>query len=147
MTLTQTLEMTALPVAGPASSIDISDALDLLTAALHVAPAAESRSVVSDVVAALSVAAAAAVAAGTRLRDLYRAGRLPDGVTLGAVIVLDAAQRSAERGSDAAAVLDDATDAAIRFLDLVAPVPGVRQHFSQCAGRCRPAQGITAEME
>jgi hypothetical protein len=72
---------------------------------------------------------------GWPLRDLYRDGRLPIPFTLGALIVLDAAQRSQDRGRGSADLLDDATAAAARFLDLVSVVPEVRQWVNQCRGR------------
>jgi hypothetical protein len=59
------------------------------------------------------------------LRQLYRDGRLPIPITLGALIVLDAAQRSQDRGRQPDEVLDDATAAAARFLDLVSVLPVV----------------------
>jgi hypothetical protein len=60
------------------------------------------------------------------LRDLYRDDRLPTPITLGALIVLDAAQRSEGRGRRWGDVLDDATAAVARFLDLVSVVPKPR---------------------
>lgn len=53
------------------------------------------------------------------VRDLYRDGGLPIPITLGALIVLDAAQRSQDRGRRWGDVLDDAITAAAKFLDLV----------------------------
>lgn len=71
------------------------------------------------------------------LRDLYRDGRLPVRLTLGALIALDAAQRSQQRGRTWDAVLDDATAAAARYLDLVAVVPEFTHYLDRCAKRCR----------
>jgi hypothetical protein len=56
------------------------------------------------------------------VRDLYRDGGLPIPITLGALIVLDAAQRSQDRGRRWGDVLDDAVTAAAKFLDLVTVV-------------------------
>jgi hypothetical protein len=53
------------------------------------------------------------------LRDLYREGRLPIEITLGALIVLDAAQRSEARGRCWGEVLDDAVSAIAKLLGLV----------------------------
>jgi hypothetical protein len=74
---------------------------------------------------------------GWSVRDLYRDGRLPIPITLGALIVFDAAQRSQERGRRWGDVLDDAIAAAARFLDLVSVVPEVRQWANQCRERCQ----------
>ncbi|HEY2296138.1 MAG TPA: hypothetical protein VGH43_00305 [Jatrophihabitans sp.] len=71
-----------------------------------------------------------------RLRDLYRAGLLPVELTLGAVIVLDAAQRSENSGSSGEDVLADATAAAARFLDLIALAPEFTARFGRCGARC-----------
>jgi hypothetical protein len=50
--------------------------------------------------------------------DLYRAGRLPIALTLGALAVLQAAQQSQDRGRPWADVLADANAMAVRVLDL-----------------------------
>jgi hypothetical protein len=71
------------------------------------------------------------------VRDLYRDGRLPIPITLGALIVFDAAQRSQERGRRWGDVLDDAIAAAARFLDLVSVVPEVGQWVNQCREHCQ----------
>lgn len=71
-----------------------------------------------------------------RLRDLYRDGRLPITLTLGALIVLDAAQQSEDRGRTWGTALDDATVAAVRFLDLVAVIPEVTHFIRHRAERC-----------
>lgn len=54
-----------------------------------------------------------------RVRDLYARGRLSDRLTLGAMIVFDAAQQSEESGHSWGDALDHATGAAGRFLDLI----------------------------
>jgi hypothetical protein len=72
-----------------------------------------------------------------RLRDLYRDGRLPVRLSLGALIALDAAQQSQDRGRSWGTALDDATAAAARYLDLVAVVPEVTHYLDRCAKRCR----------
>jgi hypothetical protein len=72
-----------------------------------------------------------------RLRDLYRDGGLPVPLSLGALIVFDAAQQSQDRGRTWGAALDDATAAAARYLDLMAVVPEVTHYLDQCAKRCR----------
>jgi hypothetical protein len=56
------------------------------------------------------------------IRELYRQGRLPVTLTLGALAVLDAAQHSQDRGYAWGDVLDYAADAAVRFLDLLPDV-------------------------
>jgi hypothetical protein len=71
------------------------------------------------------------------LRDLYRDGKLPVVLSLGALIALDAAQRSQDRGRTWGAALDDATAAAARYFDLVAVVPEVTHYLDRCAKRCR----------
>jgi hypothetical protein len=53
------------------------------------------------------------------LRELYVRGELPVGLTLGALAVLDAAQRSQDRGCRWGDVLTDATATAVKFLDLL----------------------------
>jgi hypothetical protein len=50
--------------------------------------------------------------------DLYRAGRLPIALTIGALAVLHAAQQSQDRGCTWADVLADANAMAVRVLDL-----------------------------
>jgi hypothetical protein len=52
------------------------------------------------------------------VRDLYLRGELPITLTLGALAVFDAAQRSQDRGCRRGDVLEYATDAAVNFLDL-----------------------------
>jgi hypothetical protein len=44
--------------------------------------------------------------------------------------------QSAPLGSCGDEVLDDATAAAARFLDLISVVPEVTQHLDRCGGRC-----------
>jgi hypothetical protein len=70
------------------------------------------------------------------LRDLYRDGRLPVKLSLGALTALDAAQRSQDRGLTWGAALEDATAAAARYFDLVSAVPQVMLHLDRCANRC-----------
>jgi hypothetical protein len=70
------------------------------------------------------------------LRDLYRDGRLPVTLSLGALIALDAAQRSQARGRTWGAALDDATAAAARYFDLIGVVPEVTHYLDRCAKRC-----------
>lgn len=70
------------------------------------------------------------------LPDLYREGRLPVTLSLGALIALDAAQRSQDRGRAWGAALDDATSAAARYFDLVAGLPEVMHYVDRCAERC-----------
>ncbi len=73
------------------------------------------------------------------LRELYRDGRLPIPITPGALIVLDAAQCSQDRGHQCEAVLDDATAAAARFLDVVSVLPAL--------SRCRPLADAPADLQ
>ena len=79
---------------------------------------------------------------GQPMRALYRDGRMPIPVTLGALIVLDAAQRSQDRGSRREEILDDATSAAARFLDLVSVLPDVARRPRSCAIRCGISSSI-----
>lgn len=51
--------------------------------------------------------------------ELYREGDLPVQLTLGAVLVLDAAQRCQDRGNAWGEALEFAIDVAERFVDLV----------------------------
>jgi hypothetical protein len=53
------------------------------------------------------------------LRTLYREDRLPVRLTLGALVVLDAAQRSQDRGYAWGDALEYATSVATAFLDLL----------------------------
>ena len=53
------------------------------------------------------------------VRDLYLRGELPVTLTLGALAVFRAAQQSQDRGCRWGDVLEYATDAAVRFLDLL----------------------------
>jgi hypothetical protein len=130
----------ALPHRERAARIDIGEALDLLARAVNEIGHRDSTHAFSG--ERLSIVDATLFSAnvnvkdlaemrGHRLRDLYRESRLPVDVTLGALIVLDAAQRSEDRGSNADDVLDDATAAADRFMDLVSAVPRVTRHFER----------------
>jgi hypothetical protein len=56
------------------------------------------------------------------VREPYRKGRLPVRLTLGALAVLDAAQRSQDRGHPLGDVVEHAIRAADRFLDLAPDV-------------------------
>jgi hypothetical protein len=53
------------------------------------------------------------------MRELYRQGRLPVRLTLGALVVLDAAQRSQQAGCSPTEALDCAINVAVRFFDLM----------------------------
>jgi hypothetical protein len=111
--------------------IDIGDALGLLARA--VSERGEARCIVGRALSLGNVSVEDLEAMrGRRLRDLYREGRLRAVLTLGALIVLDAAQQSQDRGRPRGDVLDDATAAAARFLDLVAVLPGVTQPLRRC---------------
>jgi hypothetical protein len=150
MNQTAQSEIMPLPPEGPARLIDIGDALDLLARAVNedsrshagrqarlYALHGEPQSVVGHALFRANVAADDLEAMrGHRVRDLYREARLPVDLTLGALIVLDAAQRSEDLGSCGDDVLDDATDAAARFLDLISVVPEVSQHLNRCGGHC-----------
>jgi hypothetical protein len=76
---------------------------------------------------------------GHRLRELFAQGRLPVTMTLGAVAVLDAAEQGMD-GRDAGPwVLERASTAAVRFLDLLPDLafePG-DGHFPNPRGRIR----------
>ena len=71
------------------------------------------------------------------VRDLYLRGKLPVTLTLGALAVFDAAQRSQDRGCRWGDVLGCATDAAVKFLDLLPDTvfDAVRQARPTRAGR------------
>jgi hypothetical protein len=132
MTLTMPLQITGHPQTGR-PSLDIGDALDLLATAAH----HPGRCIVEHALLSANVTVHELEAIrGHRLRDLYRADRLPIDLTLGALVVLDAAQRSEHRGLCGDDVLDDAAAAAARLLDLVAYVPQVNYQAHRCAGRC-----------
>jgi hypothetical protein len=53
------------------------------------------------------------------VRELYAQGQLPVRLTLGALAVLDAAQRAQDRGHAWGDALEDAARVALRFLDLL----------------------------
>jgi hypothetical protein len=53
------------------------------------------------------------------IRDLHRDGRLAVTLTLGALVVLHTAQQSEESGSPWGGALEDATIAAVKFLELL----------------------------
>jgi hypothetical protein len=53
------------------------------------------------------------------VRELYGQGKLPVRLTIGALVVLDAAQRMQDRGYAWGDALDYAGDVAVEFLDLV----------------------------
>ncbi|MCW2644518.1 MAG: hypothetical protein JWP07_627 [Pseudonocardiales bacterium] len=53
------------------------------------------------------------------VRELYLEGKLPVALTLGAMAVFDAAERSQDRGCRLGDVLAHATAAAVKFLDLL----------------------------
>jgi hypothetical protein len=150
MTQTAPSEIMPLPQEGLARLIDIGDALELLARAVNqgsegyagsqarlYALNGEPKSVVGHALLLANVDADdLEVMRGQRVRDLYREARLPVDLTLGALIVLDAAQRSEDLGACGDEVLDDATAAAARFLDLISVVPEVTQHLDRCSGRC-----------
>jgi hypothetical protein len=138
--------------------IDIADAMDLLATAANdpsrncgLQPAASPddrcrssryasdgrpHGLIGQALSTAEVAVADLESMGDRsLRDLYRDNRLPIAITLGALIVLDAAQRSQERGHQLDDVLDDATAAAARFLDLVAVLPALARHAEPAVAR------------
>jgi hypothetical protein len=150
MTQSAPSEIMPLPQEGLASLIDIGDALHLLARAANeggrgyagsqarlYALNGEPKSIVAHALLLANVDAHdLEVMRGHGVRELYREARLPVDLTLGALIVLDAAQRSEDLGSCGDEVLDDATAAAARFLDLISVVPEVTQHLDRCGGRC-----------
>jgi hypothetical protein len=150
MTQTAPEEIRPLPQEVLARLIDIGDALDLLARAVSeggrgyagcqarlYALNGEPKSVVGHALLLANVDADdLEVMGGHRIRDLYREARLPVDLTLGALIVLDAAQRSEDGGSCGDDVLADATAAAGHFLDLISVVPEVNSHLDRCGGRC-----------
>jgi hypothetical protein len=56
---------------------------------------------------------------GRTIRELYATDRLPVPLTFGAIVVLDTAQRSEDRGATWTDALKDAAAVAIRYLDLI----------------------------
>jgi hypothetical protein len=73
---------------------------------------------------------------GRALRELYRRGALPVQLTLGALVVFDAAQRGQDRGYGWDEALEYAVGVAERFLDLV-PASTSRE-----GGYRRPSGGV-----
>jgi hypothetical protein len=59
--------------------------------------------------------------AGHAVRELYRRGTLPVQLTLGALVLFDAAQRGQDRGYAWGEALEYAVGVAERFLDLLPP--------------------------
>jgi hypothetical protein len=124
---------------GVLAPLGIADAVDLLAGVVndpgqHVGSTGTNRytsggepcGVVGYALSKANVAIADLEAMGGQpLRDLYRQERMPIPITLGALIVLDAAQRSQDRGRHGDEVLDDALAIAARFLDLVSVLPSV----------------------
>lgn len=81
-----------------------------------------------------------------RIRDLYLRDEFPVVLTLGALVVFDAAQQSQDRGCRWGDVFTAATAAAIRFVDLVpdAVFDGIaRQH--SCSTSDRAAEPAARE--
>ena len=76
--------------------------------------------------------------------ELYRKGRLPVRLTPGALAVLDAAQRSQDRGHRLGEVLEHARSAADRFRDMLPDAAlgalDERTQSAQSPGRTRPAR-------
>jgi hypothetical protein len=78
---------------------------------------------------------------GHAVRELYRRGALPVQLTLGALVLFDAAQRGQDRGYGWDEALEYAVGVAGRFLDLIPP-----STFSD--GQCRqPSGGVTVIAE
>jgi hypothetical protein len=134
--------MTERPLGDPVPVIDIGTALDLLAAAVEQRGAEfvyepvwmdESRyfsclyanrgapdCIVGHALAFANVCVRDLEEMGDDgVRDIYLRGELPITLTLGALAVFDAAQRSQDRGCRWGDVLEYATDAAVKFLDLL----------------------------
>jgi hypothetical protein len=78
---------------------------------------------------------------GHAVRELYRGDALPVQLTLGALVLFDAAQRGQDRGYGWDEALEYAVGVAGRFLDLIPP-----STFSD--GQCRqPSGGVTVIAE
>jgi hypothetical protein len=105
--------------------LDLGTALRLLTVAVHepgvdAVPRPDAPRIVDRVLAYTGGGEAAVTATGDDdVGELYAAGRLPVACTLGALLVLRAAQQAEDRGRCGSDVLASATAAAIRALDLV----------------------------
>ena len=123
----------------PSQCIDVGRALDLLAEAVQArgeyfvyppvwirsarspyASDGELRCLVGQALFLAGVADEDLAALGdVGVRDLYTRGALPVGLTLGALAVFDAAQRTQDRGYAWGDALDYAQHVATRFLDLV----------------------------
>lgn len=136
--------------------IDIGDALDLLARVVndhgeeagsipfpedsgrywsyHYAMGGTPQCIVGCALALADVDIAQLRAMGDRpLRDLYLNGTLPVPLTLGAVIVLDAAQQSQDRGQCWSVALEAAAAAAVRFFDLLGSLPNLTHDLKPLA--------------
>jgi hypothetical protein len=116
----------------PMPIIDIGCALDLLAAAVH---RREERYAHTPVWMAGGgsrdcIVGEALAQAGARveelqdlcdhgIRNLHRDGKLPITLTLGALVVLDSAQQSQDGGCRWVDALEHATNAALKFLELI----------------------------
>ena len=141
-----------------AAVLDIVDALDLVSTAVddrgrdfvhrpvsgpgvindayRYAVGGEPRCIVGHALSLANVATEELESMHEPVRDLYSDGRLPIPITLGALIVLDAAQRSEADGSPWGDVLDDAFAAAEKVRDLFYLVADVPQSARRCRTRC-----------
>jgi hypothetical protein len=80
------------------------------------------------------------------VREVYADGRLRDRLTLGALVVFDAAEKSQIRGRSPSVMLGDATRAAGRFAELIPDAAlDVRASHGSLATRDIGAAGIPAE--
>jgi hypothetical protein len=99
--------------------IDIGRALDLLGAAVERAAEFGPRCLVAAALALAGVGERELRALHDRdVRDLYAAAAFPVSVTLGALMVFDAAQRSQGRGSSWGDALEQATAVALDYLKI-----------------------------
>lgn len=101
--------------------IDIGGALDLLaTAVKQYATRSGPQCIVCHALSLAQVSDEGLEALrGRGVRELYAQGQLPVRLTLGALAVFDAAQRTQDRGYAWGDALDHAALVAMRFLDLL----------------------------
>ena len=104
----------------PEFEIDIGQALDLLGTAVERAAEPRPGCLIATALALAGVGEGELRAVRDRdVRDLYASAALPVTITLGALIVFEAAQRSQGRGSTWSDALEEATAAAVGYFGLL----------------------------
>lgn len=110
------------PPADTVPFIDMCRALDLLASAVRQAgrDVEPSRCLIGRAFSLAGVGGGCHDVIGEHnLRELYAQDRLPVRLTLGALVVFDAAQRAQDRGLTVDNTLGCASSAAVRFIDLL----------------------------